>query len=1179
MHTNFITEDQTSLKRFLGMATKKPILINTHQDKFILLKTLSATEWSEMGRKFYLSLLTRSLKDYENFEEKKGLLRIFGCDSEKACAFHYLKADWLKSVIENRIGYPVSSYKVILDYLLTLNENQQIELWQSIRPRTKVEYENALRSRFFKEGELNALNLEELTLHYDFQECINLMINLLAYPSFGRKGLNFSDHDKKFVTSVGFKQKILEFLVYLQSKDYLLFSIGAYLKLLKNNQRNGKGTNTGRLTPVIKESEFITRDVKQLIQSTSNERRDSSEVKRDCAIYAGWFLMSTSIKDIGDLSTEILEAALRFNVSRYGWFDNFIHIFNEDKRYKAIKFPQPRRFNKNEKKSTAKARSFEWALDKFPHLEKWCDLMNKYIQSRYVTYTVGMYMQASYFLEYLATLEYAPLPDNLDREIHIRGINTTKKFITFRDFLDNWIAQTGRTKGEPLGPESKASKMHFIRNLMQFHCEENIRLISESPELASILMTTNPIKEMDCEWKSFKSATTHRTALKQEYLDLATEIILSPDVNGIPTFNWVRNHPGLSNDWILINNRVETDWRWTRVHNLQKQIWQPSRVLALYTILELGLRGFQARWLDSGMADEFYWNFSNNSFEKNHSDLAIKGRQLGVFQPLPSGFLNDESTLGFYVSTNKNQIWNLQDFKGLLIPWPYETLYNNIQLQRDFIILVSEMFHTTSVRLSDQSLDISPKVKDLLPSFNPLFRDLSRTNGNNLPISSSKINYLWVLVCEEMENRLLKKGINIKLVNKNKRRSTAVYDRHSIRVSRFTSLIKSGIPLEDISEFIAGHRSLAMTLRYNKQNPLEVRKKILAIQEENKKLLDAGVLDKLFELLEGKSNLTSQEVMNLVGTDIYKRFLIKNNPANNLNESYVTDIQPSQWTIQIDGICPGTSCESGVIDNQSLKAGVRRCGNCKFFITGTAFLYGQAHKCNLILFEMKNLGKEQFFWRAAKRESNPGETKYEESMNRLVEIEDKLEGLITDWWGRYKLFKMCLDLINEKKDEGDNRLITYGNDQDFKFTISNTNHLEFVKEIAQSTEILSVDIGNKGPENELKEIMNVILSESGVKPFLLGLPKENSLRITNLVAEAMVAIFQTHNEGNETLAYEQMLDIAEKQKGVEIAPRVKASLQRLASVFEGDNNIEIKFKSLENLLINTTQKGVKNDIQ
>jgi len=50
----------------------------------------------------------------------------------------------------------------------------------------------------------------------------------------------------------------------------------------------------------------------------------------------------------------------------------------------------------------------------------------------------------------------------------------------------------------------------------------------------------------------------------------------------------------------------------------------------------------------------------------------------------------------------------------------------------------------------------------------------------------------------------------------------------------------------------------------------------------------------------------------------------------------------ANWRIKIDGICPGTSCSEGRIDNYGNPAPVpdSRCSLCRFHLTGPRFLIG-----------------------------------------------------------------------------------------------------------------------------------------------------------------------------------------------------------------------------------------------
>ncbi|MCD4484805.1 integrase family protein [Chromobacterium vaccinii] len=108
------------------------------------------------------------------------------------------------------------------------------------------------------------------------------------------------------------------------------------------------------------------------------------------------------------------------------------------------------------------------------------------------------------------------------------------------------------------------------------------------------------------------------------------------------------------------------------------ELWSPVRAVALYLKLELPLRTFQVRMLDSGEADS--WRYvhapGGGGFVLNHGALATgsakRPYQRGVFHRSAN-----EKEAGFYINTNKTaDINKAENEKGYVIPWANdEVLY------------------------------------------------------------------------------------------------------------------------------------------------------------------------------------------------------------------------------------------------------------------------------------------------------------------------------------------------------------------------------------------------------------------------------------------------------------------------------------------------------------------------
>lgn len=668
---NYLTKDQSCIKEHLGLGTKKIVKVNTHESKFVLLKDISESEWLEIVDEFQNLIYVHHENKIAN-ESPSDLYKIFLYDKNHNSAFSYIQTDFLKKQFKLHLNFIAKDYKDLLRYLKKISVEEQIILWKKIRPNSHLEYECSMRTRYLTT--INPLNIIKIGEKFSFIEGVNYLISLLSRGRFS----DISEENKnnpfesEIILAEGFKQRALQLLVHLQQLEVILFSIGTYLKLKNEISQNFyKKTNTGLITSAILNSPKCNNAILTFLKGplASQVSRDDKE----SSIFSAWFLMSTTINDIGDLSTSLIEEATEYKIRHYKWFQSFIDILHNDPRYKNLQFPSPRRISKNSKGENAKSRSLAWARKDLPHLINWINLFEIFNTSRYITYSTTIYSNSSYILKYLSMLDVYPEPNKLNGNLHIRNVELGPDIYTIRNFLDDWVIETGPNKGNSLDNSTKCTVLNYWRNVMDYFCSENILKITQDNFNSTNLLTKNPICEIDCKWKIEKSNRTHRDGLRQDYVDMAKEILLSPDKNGNPTFQWVMNLPTSKNDWIEFPRRSSVPWKWVKNDGNRTKYWQPSKAILLYLMLEIPMRSFQARMIDSGIADEFIWQ--NGKYIKNRNVLATKGRKLGVIQPIINVNLTEDELPGIYVSTNKTQIWNPEDFKGILIPWSEEGIY------------------------------------------------------------------------------------------------------------------------------------------------------------------------------------------------------------------------------------------------------------------------------------------------------------------------------------------------------------------------------------------------------------------------------------------------------------------------------------------------------------------------
>jgi Putative phage integrase len=617
----------------------------------------------------------------------------------------------------------------------------------------------------------------------------------------------------------------------------------------------------------------------------------------------------------------------------------------------------------------------------------------------------------------------------------------------------------------------------------------------------------NPIKQDD-KWNSVKRRKTHRCSLGSELLEYISKTLLDPDEHGQPTFNWVKNHALQSKrDWITV---VDPETKET------VREWWPGRAIALYTLLQIPIRGIQVRWLDEGLGDEYIYDHEKQTLVLNTHPLAEPGRNEGVFRLIEDLF-HGNSFVGLYINTNKTKLYDPKISRGYEIPWPFEELFKLLRMMSEW----NSKFFPNPRPVSfadDPAYTVTEAVKPYLPKFYPLFRDPTSigSRNTNLPLSSTKIGELWDQLLGEVERRLKAEGKSVKLVNwvKDPSYSTktlvpkARFDIHTLRISGITSLLERGVPVHIVSEYIAGHTTLVMTLYYEKIHPAKVREMLL--QAQNKVEAD---LDGCLALLD--------EIEDPEGTLVWNNF---DYPGNDAPEALKAN--RGLWKVALDGICPGTLCEEGGplnIHNQPTAVPTGACGLCRYFLTGPAFLYGQMHKINNLMYRMREKGEEltQLRLKVIDLKNDKNKRLLYQEKGRVEHIERELTDIMREWINRYRMFQASLAMLDRyekqeaKAQSNENTaanrllipLLSASDENDFRPIVLEAKNLGLVRQISLLHEILGGFDLHKGPLKEYESILDTILSKNNFETLLLTIPPEKRTSAANMLGEFLMASF------------------------------------------------------------------------
>jgi hypothetical protein len=571
---------------------------------------------------------------------------------------------------------------------------------------------------------------------------------------------------------------------------------------------------------------------------------------------------------------------------------------------------------------------------------------------------------------------------------------------------------------------------------------------------------------------------SNKEVLPSRYIRYLRDILCPDGSRYFGDFHW--SHTALpSADWFAVSkdlidkNDPDCVWR-TRVltgkkgakatdsHKTIYEIWSPVRTVALMIKLELPLRTFQVRMLDSGEADSWRYDGSTletdargeplyraGSFSKNIgplvSNVGKSEREAGLFRRLPD-VASGKIFAGLYINTNKTQDRGKDQWdRGYVVPWQHgkvlywcerlrnwQEKYNPIRV----LTLCSDLSHNI----------IGPKTesqKQQMGRMAFLFRDpLSRARNAMWPITDDRIGVLWRKTLEKLEHICAEKGhvgvdgVRIRFfpeVGENEPGYNTFYPLHSLRVSLITHLAtEGGVEMHILSECIVGHSRILMTLYYKKSGVVYVSEAMDAATDR----LKDEVVEQDNWVRWVKEATLKQLAVNAATVDASVLQAVQ----DAFNEGGASLIRTNL------GLCAkgGMGCNNGGIqlneDNGALTYGPvpgypqqKNCIRCRWFLTGPAFLLALVHHFNLLHFNLGEsgarylkLGTDVSELEAALLKCQSQAVKFEDQArldrlrHEMAAVYDGNEKLASDSLATMKLIVRCKHIVDEgrKADTG-----------------------------------------------------------------------------------------------------------------------------------------------------------------
>ena len=530
--------------------------------------------------------------------------------------------------------------------------------------------------------------------------------------------------------------------------------------------------------------------------------------------------------------------------------------------------------------------------------------------------------------------------------------------------------------------------------------------------------------------------------------------------------------------------------------------WWPGLAVLIDLMLTIPLRGFQARWLDTGEGDEFTLDLDTLNELPNQLHTARKGRQMGVFMSFPKGISTAERLLGLRITTNKRPVECDGRYGVAWCP-------NNVRENAVMLSTWQRRFNPISkpIRAENEtwtSLLRNDEVTALIPEIFPLFRDPGSLSGAQPP-TYQQVQTYWNFLCTTAEDELHRNTQTKFRLTRDRVRTVsgkykfdervALYDLHTLRVSGITALIDAGLPPNFVQE-IVGHSALVMTLYYHKIRPGQINDALLAALESRELSLDF--------IPEVMSDLNS-----------YDAFLINSRSAEDFSgrEMLESSIGNGTYHILSHGICPGGECRTGGEYEFSSKehrpvtrAGA--CSLCRYRITGPMFLAGLVVNANKIMAELHSRGQEVAKLndqiRGLQREGK--QTMLFESRREIAHRE--LEDLWREWAAEHHYVHDSSNLladylaVTNGKSEMMPMLAAEGALANIAVT-SDHRHPFHLNQLLSEASTFIPSERNSRAVYDRDNFLNELLANNDISPFLLRMEQTTRLQIGNLLGRLM----------------------------------------------------------------------------
>lgn len=571
---------------------------------------------------------------------------------------------------------------------------------------------------------------------------------------------------------------------------------------------------------------------------------------------------------------------------------------------------------------------------------------------------------------------------------------------------------------------------------------------------------------------------------------------------------------------------------WTHLVNEKTKaleyVWCPSAALLLYTLLTLPLRSLQARLFDSGEADAFVFDFERRVMVPNLNQVAIGGvvdpnRREGVFQVIPSGMLDVSDVIGIWVPVNKTSD------EGYHVPWVSDDLLEHLRHQHEWVRTYAAHPNPHGIIEVQGHRNQPEEWMQSQSKFLCLFRDPSADRGTDpsLPVSKQKLLKLWVKLCAESERRInslaQSESQRVQLVTTAGGKTRALHDIHTLRVSGITDLLDRGVPLNIVSEYVAGHATYIMTLWYDKPSPGQMRQVL-----------------KNAEATAGRS-AAAIPMFTEAEAHAMRDYLVTNSSYKGMYTGFDAMTENAGLLqFRLGGICPGTRCEEGGLTSNGRIAPVPvgdrgpSCPQCRFWLTGPAFLLGQCIEGNQLILKIRKKIQALDALRTSILDAEDAQDFAQADLLRgQTDVEERqLNDMLTEWWHRMKLYEASVHKLEDyKRFLKGNRgvaapasqlvLVADQASEDLTFSFKQSTQLELEHFLSTCAELLpDYALESKAVALDLEMAVGKFLAineHSDLTSMYFKLTDDQRLSAANLAVELMLGAAEDPSQASDLL--------------------------------------------------------------